>query len=187
MAVVVWALMAVALGELVWRGSAGEVARWAPSMAAVSYAVWLVFWYPRVVVSRAEVLVRNITASFAVPLAAVERIDTKYALTLHTRGCKVTAFAAPAPSSLGVLRQAGGAKELRHLPESTFDAGNSIRPGDLPSTASGALAWVIRERWESVRDAGFPPDPPPVQVTRHWAQLAALVALPVAAFLATRL
>jgi hypothetical protein len=88
-------------------------------------------------------------------------------LTLYTAHGKVTAFAAPAPSNLRPLRGASSS-DIRHLPDSSFDAARSVRPGDLPGTPSGDLAWVVRERWEQVRDqcpTGAASGQP---VTRRW-------------------
>jgi hypothetical protein len=185
-AVIVWALVAAGLAELIWSGQVGQYWHWLVVATAAGYTAWALFWAPKVKVDDAGLTVHNVTATFTVPWAAIERIDTKYALTLYTKNRRVTAFAAPAPSSLTSLRQPR-AKELRHLPESTYDAGQSIRPGDLPHTASGALAWVVREHWEKLRDSGLPVDPPPVAVRRPWAHLVLWAALVAAAIAVTAL
>jgi hypothetical protein len=165
-AVGAWVIAGLAAASLVTDQSAQSL-RWAPALAWFALSAWAVFWAPSVAVGEAGLNVRNVAASHYVPWAAISRIDTKWALTLHTGQGKVTAFAAPAPSSLQPLRRAG-ARDIGHLPESTFDAGGSVRPGDLPGTASGDLAWVVRERWQEVRDAG-PTGPASGQrPTRRW-------------------
>ncbi|MDR2252570.1 MAG: PH domain-containing protein [Bifidobacteriaceae bacterium] len=182
-ALAIWALAALALVSLA-SARPGDLIRWGPAVACVCLAAWAVFWAPDVRVDEDAVTVRNVAASHRVPWAAIARIDTKWALTLFTAQGRVTAFAAPAPSSL--RRQRDAPAEIRHLPESTFDAGRSVRPGDLPGTASGDLAWVVRERWEATRDAGPTGAASGERITRRWhtRRLAALSALAALAVLA---
>ncbi|MDR2380811.1 MAG: PH domain-containing protein [Bifidobacteriaceae bacterium] len=160
-----------------------EFFRWLPALAWAALTVWAVFWAPKVTVSPGGLVIRNVTASHWVPWAAIARVDTKWALTLYTGRSKVTAFAAPA--SLRPLRGTPGG-DLKHLPESTFDAGRSVRPGDLPGTPSGDLAWVVRERWERARDAGPTGVASGEVPTRcwHWGVIGAWVALAAVAALA---
>jgi hypothetical protein len=128
-----------------------QLPRWLPAVALAALTAWAVFWAPKVTIGQDGLDIRNVLASHQVPWAAITRIDTKWALTLYTDQGKVTAFAAPAPGSLRPLRNSSPG-DVKHLPESSFDALGSVRPGDLPGTASGDLAWVVRERWEKVRD-----------------------------------
>ncbi|MDR0593123.1 MAG: PH domain-containing protein [Bifidobacteriaceae bacterium] len=186
MAVAAWALAGLAAVSLAVE-QPGLVGRALPTLALVCLTAWAVFWAPQVVVDDSGLTVRNVLASHHVPWAAITRVDTKWALTLHTARGKVTAFAAPAPSSLRPPGQRGvTAREIARLPESTFDAGRSVRPGDLPGTASGDLAWVVRERWQEVRDAGPTGAASGREATRRWhtAPLAAWAALALAAGLA---
>ncbi|MDR3360567.1 MAG: PH domain-containing protein [Bifidobacteriaceae bacterium] len=171
-AIAVWGLAGLSAAGLA-ADRLDQAARWAPAVALVCLTAWAVFWAPLVKVGADGLDVRNVTASHRLPWAAIVRIDTRWALTLHTAQGKVTAFAAPAPSATRSLSTATSA-EARHLPESSFDAGHSVRPGDLPGTASGDLAWVVRERWERARGAG-----PAGAATRRWhtATLAAWAAL----------
>ncbi|MDT0165267.1 PH domain-containing protein [Actinotalea sp. AC32] len=113
--------------------------------------VWAVYERPAVVVSDAGVEVRNVLRTIDLPWPAIERIDTKYALTLHTAFGTYSAWAAPAPSRSTTVTSSRD--DLRHLPESTY-IGGGVRPGDLLSSASGQAAAVVRARWEELRDAG---------------------------------
>jgi hypothetical protein len=183
MAIGVWAVAAWAVASLAVT-EPGRLVTWAPLAALICLTIWAVFWAPKVVVGPERLEVRNVAATYEVPWAAISHIDTKWALTLYTTGGRITAFAAPAPSGLRA-EHASGSAGLRHLPESTFDAGRSARPGDVPGTASGDLAWVIRERWEKVRDAvptGSASGAAPirrwhVRTLAAWAALAVVTAL----------
>jgi hypothetical protein len=44
---------------------------------------------------------------------------------------------------------------MANLPESSYGAGGTVRPGDLMSSDSGQAAALVRSRWEQVRDAGL--------------------------------
>ncbi|NLE71986.1 MAG: PH domain-containing protein [Actinomycetales bacterium] len=131
-------------------------ARYAPVFALVVAAVWALYGRPAVVVSDGGVELVNVLRTVELPWPAIERIDTKYALTLYTPYGAYAAWAAPAPSREVSLRATRS--DTRHLPESTY-IGGGIRPGDLVGTASGEAAAHIRRRWEELRDAGHLDDP----------------------------
>ena len=119
--------------------------------------VWAVYYRPEVKVDDGGVHVVNVLRTIDVPWPSIQRIDTKWALTLYTAYGKVTAWAAPAPG--GFATRMAGRHDFKGLPESTYGGGGSIRPGDLPGTASGAAALVVRRHWELLRDAGHLDDP----------------------------
>jgi hypothetical protein len=156
-----------------------------PAFALVAVAVWAVFGRPAVLVSDGGIEVRNVLRTIELPWPSIERIDTKYALTLYTAYGVYAAWAAPAPSRSRALAAAPG--DTRHLPESWY-AGGGVRPGDLVGTPSGDAAAYIRRRWEELRDAGHL-DAPRLERDRprvHWhavpaAGVAVLVALAVLA------
>ncbi|MDR2566825.1 MAG: PH domain-containing protein [Bifidobacteriaceae bacterium] len=179
MAALVWAV-AGAVAVSLALDEPGQLARWMPAAALACLTAWAVFWAPKVIVGADGLDIRNVVASHHVPWAAIARIDTKWALTLYTAQGKVTAFAAPAPSNLRPLRGASSA-DIKHLPESAFDAARSVRPGDLPGTPSGDLAWVVRERWEQVRDQGPTGTASGQQATRRWHTATILLWLALAA------
>ena len=131
--------------------SGAPALRYLPALVLPAVVVWALFGRPAVVVSDAGVEVRNVTRTVHLPWPAIQRIDTKYALTLYTAYGVYAAWAAPAPSRMQTLGAAPG--DLRHLPESSYGPGG-VRPGDLVGTASGDAAALIRRRWEELRDAG---------------------------------
>ena len=115
-------------------------------LAAVGFAL---FWFPRLDVQEHAITVRNVFSTVTVPWTAIQRIDTKYALTLYTSEGKVTVWASPAPN-----RYASQVSSTTDTRIADQDSGGSIRPGDLIHTASGAAAFVIRRHWQQLRDDG---------------------------------
>jgi len=120
-------------------------------LAAVGFAL---FWFPRLDVQEHAITVRNVFSTVTVPWTAIQRIDTKYALTLYTSEGKVTVWASPAPN-----RYASQVSSTTDTRIADQDSGGSIRPGDLIHTASGAAAFVIRRHWQQLRDDGFLDNP----------------------------
>lgn len=129
----------------------GQGLRALPAFALAVVAVWALFGRPAVLVSDGGVEVRNVLRTIELPWPSIERIDTKYALTLYTAYGVYAAWAAPAPSRSSTLRAAPA--DTRHLPESSY-IGGGVRPGDLAGTPSGDAAAYVRRRWEELRDAG---------------------------------
>ena len=150
-----------------------------PWLVLVAGAVWATYWRPEVAVDESGVRVVNVLRTIDLPWPSIQRVDTKWALTLVTAYGKYTAWAAPAPGGIATARAASKGT-LRGLPESTYGPERSIRPGDVPSSPSGAAAAEVRRRWEELRDAGHLDDPrlefarPPV----HW-HWRVIVAAPV--------
>lgn len=107
---------------------------------------------PVVRVSDEGVEVVNPLQDVTLPWECIDRIDTKWGLTIFSGQRKVQAWSAPAPGRHSSLRSTKF--EGRHLPESTYLAG-TIRPGDLVSSDSGAAAYTIRTEWERRRDLGL--------------------------------
>ena len=142
------ALCAVALGATAW-GAPHEGLRVAPVLAFVSTAVWALFGRPAVVVTPAGVEVRNVLRTIDLPWPSIQRIDTKYALTLFTTYGSYAAWAAPAPSRARTLQ--AGPDEVARTSEARAVG---VRPGDLANSASGQAAAYIRRRWDELREAG---------------------------------
>lgn len=167
------ALCALAL-VLTALDDVGEAVRWAPVLALPGALVWLLYGRPAVVVDAEGVQVRNVLRTVSVPWDRIAYVDTRYALTVHTAERAVSAWAAPAPGRMQV--QQASAEDTRHLPRSTY-AGDTIRPGDLATTASGQAASYIRRELE--RRAEEPsPARLDTEVTEHWHTVpAAAVAL----------
>lgn len=172
----------IALGALIGFVVADDVAGllrsgwWLLLLAAVT---WALYWTPAVEVLEHEVTVRNPLSTWHVPWPAIERIDTKWALTLYTPRGRIEAWAAPASGRYTVFTL--GPEDTR-VSETARLAG-SIRPGDTLSSESGAAANQIRRHWEQLRDDGLldvPLEPGSLRRTpntRTIAVLSVLVAL----------
>ncbi len=167
--IALWALSIIAMIAVLFQNPAAAL-RAAPWLALLSGGVWAAYWRPEVVVDVAGVHLVNVLRTIDLPWPAIQRIDTKWALTLFTAYGKFVAWAAPAPggvNSARISQRAGNA-----LPQSTFGPGGTIRPGDHPDSASGAAAAVVRRHWEQLRDLGYLDDPrlefsrPPVRLHR---------------------
>ena len=138
--------------------SDGMTALWraTPPLALVTGACWAIFWKPAVVVHDGGVRLVNVFRTVDLPWPSIIRVDTKYALTLYTAYGRFTGWAAPAPGAHEAVRSTR--HDAEQLPESAWSSEGS-RPGDLPSTASGSAALLIRRRWEELRKAGHLDEP----------------------------
>lgn len=132
-----------------WAGLARSV--W-PTLLIVAVAFAL-FWFPSITIAEHEVTVRNVFVTHHVPWPAIERIDTKWALTLFTSHGPIAVWAAPAPSRYSLLGTTRG--DANAVAESARAASGSVRPSDTLDTESGALADIVRRRWERLRDDGL--------------------------------
>lgn len=128
-----------------------------PWVALFTGASWLLFYNPRVVVDDSGVLLVNVLRTLHLPWPSIQRVDTKWALTLVTSLGTYTAWAAPAPSRMSARRLSRRESEV--LPESTYLGQDLIRPGDAPGSPSGDVALVIRRHYDALRDAGHLDDP----------------------------
>lgn len=174
-------IVALGLAGFVMEGDLNVVLRFSWPLILLAVLAFVLFWFPRVDVAEHEVTVRNVFTTVHVPWPAIENVDTKYSLTLYTPEGKVTAWASPAPNRYAA--QAGTLKDARLAAQAS---GTSPRPGDLPSTQSGAIALVIRTHWEDLRaqgllDAGY--EPGSVRTEYHVITIVVVAALAVATVL----
>lgn len=144
------AIVAFGLVGLVLAGDWVPLLRFSAPAAFAVVLVLATFWRPRIDVAEHGVTVVNVFSTVQVPWPAIERVDTKYALTLYTVGGKVSAWASPAPGRFSTQLGTRGDARL-----AARDGESAVRPGDLPHTASGALALVIRDHWQQLRDDGL--------------------------------
>lgn len=150
-----------------------------PLLLVAAFAVAL-FWLPALDVSESEIVVRNVFSTIHVPWDAIQRIDTKYALTLYTASGTVTVWASPAPNRYAAQLSARNDASLPGRSE-----GGAIRPGDLLNTESGAAAYVIRTHWNELLEDGHIGDSSTARLVRepHWATIAVLGVLVLATVL----
>lgn len=150
--VAVWAIcLTVLITAGIDRGAA-EALRYIPGVVLAGYACWMAYWAPAISIDPSGVSLRNIIRTRRVTWPAIQRIDTKYALTLVTAERKYSAWSAPAPSRFTMMN--ARRQDLGSLPESTYGPGYSVGLGDLPKSDSGVAAYHVRIRWEELRDAG---------------------------------
>ena len=172
-----WVICAVGVGHQFTQGIESAISL-LPWLALVSFAVWAAYWRPSLGVDDGGVRLVNVLRTIDVPWPAIQRIDTKWALTLFTAYGKFTAWVAPAPGIRSTVNL--GRARRDQVAESAL-AGDSIRPGDLPGSPSGNAAVLVRRRWEELRDAGHLDNPrlefARVPVRWHWEIIAVTAAL----------
>lgn len=153
----IFAIGAVAVVALIIEGGVAGMLRYGWWVMLVAVLAWALFWNPRVHVDASGVLLVNVFRTIRLPWPSIQEIDTKWSLTLKTAYGSYSAWAAPSPGRHGTRRVTD--QDLRHLPQSSYDADNSVRPGDAPTSPSGQAAWAIRDQWEALRDAGHLDNP----------------------------
>lgn len=144
-------VIVVCLSALIVQDQPAALLRYTLPLVTLGYLVWMAFWAPDLEISDGGVRMRNVFHTVTLAWPAIERIDTKYALTLYTRYGRFVAWVAPAAGRHQMLRS--HTEDLRGLPESTFMAG-TVGLGDMPNSVSGDAAAIIRRRWDGLRDAG---------------------------------
>ena len=148
----VWAILAAVIISLIVQWQILPILRFTPVVALGAYGVWLLLWSPSVTIAPSGVTIRNLVRTNNVTWPAIQRIDTRFALTLYTAAGKIVAWSAPAPSRFAALRATRS--DLANLPESSYLSG-SVRPGDIPKSDSGLAALYVRRYYEQLRDAGY--------------------------------
>ena len=159
-----------------------NLVRTVPMLLFFTALAGALYWRPHIVVEDHGITVANVFRTFFVPWPHVQRIDTRYTLTLFTAERRIPVWAAPSPGIRGAI--AIERSDVQNLGESAYGAGRSVRPGDSVSTASGQVAFVLRQRWEALRDAGHldsaTVDPTALRVTTHLVTIVVLAGLLIA-------
>jgi hypothetical protein len=152
LSVLVWLIAVVSAVTLVAQGNWLATARYSPGIALIAFGTWVLFWHPAVRVDDSGIDFVNLIRTRHITWPSVQRVETKYSLTIYTTAGRFSAWAAPAPSRVSVGRAT--AADLRGLPETTYGAGNSVALGDVPTSDSGLAGYHVRRKWEALRDAG---------------------------------
>ncbi len=174
-------LAAAGLVGFVVAGDVAALTRYAWPLLLLAAVALALFWFPSLDIQEHEITVRNVFSTIHVPWPAIQRIDTKYALTLYTSEGTVTVWASPAPN-----RYASQMADTKDARLAARAAGTNPRPGDLPTTVSGAAAFVIRSHWDDLREAGLLEngvEPGSLRRSIHWPTIAVLGGLVVASVL----
>ena len=185
-------VVAICLAGLIGLAVVGDwpnVVRTAWPLLLISAVVIALFWRPRIVIEEHGITIVNVFRTFEVPWPAIERIDTRFTLTLFTHGRRIPVWAAPSPGIRGAISIERA--DVRNLNETAYGPGNSVRPGDSISTPSGQVAFVLRQRWEALRDAGRLEsgllEEGSLRVTTHWGTICVLAVLLAATALSATL
>lgn len=179
LAVFVWVLCATALVAVIVADDARNLSL-LPFVALATLLAWSGLWRVAITVDDNLIEVRNAFSTAIVPWAALIQVDTKYALTLVTPHGSYSSTAAPAPSRLTLLLSR---RDAAAVPQDVAVEGR-VRPGDIPSTDSGAASILVRRRWQQLRDEGRielgVADRTPVLRHWHWTTIILSAALLVA-------
>ncbi|MDJ0334480.1 PH domain-containing protein [Salinibacterium sp. G-O1] len=178
--VVVELIAGLGIVGFIVAGDAEALLRYGWGLLLLIAVVDALFWRPSLHVAEHAITVRNVFSTITVPWPAIQRIDTKYALTLYTSAGKVAVWASPAPNRYAAHNAAASDARL------ASNGMGAVRPGDLLSTGSGAAAFVIRRHWDELRDdglldAGY--EAGSVRRDIHWVTIVVLGVLAVATVL----
>lgn len=118
----------------------------------VAWLAWVLYVRPAVVVTDGFVEIVNPFRTHRVPWGDIDQVDSRYALTVHTRsGRRIRAWAAPAPGA----RQALSTR--REEVSRTPGDGETRRPSDAEGTLSGDAASLLRRRQAESERRGVDP------------------------------
>ena len=131
------------------RSTTPAIAALALSATALAY---IYFVAPRIEVGEDAIRVQNSWREHVVPWGSLVDVETRFNLTLVTAEGSVHVQAAPSPGGLTAMRSRPDRD--RATTRATDHGGGAVRPGDLPSSLSGALAAVIRGHWQDLVEAG---------------------------------
>jgi hypothetical protein len=76
-------------------GSVSNGLRLAPVFALVIVVFWLIFWAPSITISESGIAVANPLRTYQVPWSVLESTESRWVLTLVTRGRRIAVWAAP--------------------------------------------------------------------------------------------
>jgi hypothetical protein len=134
-------------------------------VAAVG-GVWVFYVLPSAEIEGEVLILHNPLTIVQVGLGAITNVETRYALTVEGDFGKATSWAAHPP---GRLRHKS--HSLEDLTSLGLKPGESVRPGDLPSTLCGSLALQIRRFLKDGPNNGNTS----FRRTPNWVSIAALV------------
>ena len=180
LAVVTVVVCALGVVALFWSDPVSAL-RYVWPILLVAVLAWALFWRPSLRVQEHGVTVENVLRTQFVPWPAIEAIDTRYSLTLHTATGRVPVWAAPAPGRHRTLGLAP--KDFDGIGSTARGGAGELRPADAVTVPTGNLAQLIRGHWERLRDAGAfasGVDPEASTTTWHVATIAAITALAAA-------
>ncbi|GAA4421778.1 hypothetical protein GCM10023169_15120 [Georgenia halophila] len=167
LAVVSWVACAVVLVTMGMNGGLAELAAYGGVPLAAAALAWAVFWQPHVRVDDEGVTLANVWRTVRVPWSALESVDTRWGLRLHTKRKRYSSWAVPARSR---YRKSGNqdqqpSSSLLELPDG---AERTV------SADSEQIGRVIETRL--LAGAGSGPDPEQVRATLNTRSVAVVLA-----------
>ncbi|MET0734756.1 MAG: PH domain-containing protein [Microbacterium sp.] len=139
----------VGLAFVAVADGAASLAVWSWPILLVAWAAWLLYVHPYVSVTDGFVEIGNPFRTHRVPWGDIDDVESRYALTIQTRGgARIRAWAAPAPGA----RQALSTR--REEVSRTPGEGETRRPADAEGTPSGDAAGLVRRRLDAYRRSG---------------------------------
>jgi hypothetical protein len=142
-------ITAAALVFIAIDGGLLDLARWAWPVVLLGWGAWLLYLRPYVRVSEGFVEISNLVRTYRVPWGDIDSVDSRFALTIRTRGGRVIrAWAAPAPGARQALSTQRA--DVTHTPGDD----DTRRPSDAEGTASGDAAGLVRRELERHRREG---------------------------------
>jgi hypothetical protein len=145
--------------DVLAAGRPGELLSTGAGLLAVGSVLHAVFWRPAVIVDGDGVLLVNVLRDVRVPWAALEGVETRYALALQVGTRRIRSWAAAAPG-----RPLTGARlpDPRWVPDAPVDRSSRDLQAD-----SGAAAFMVEQSWAAWRErtgAALGGTPPPIGV-----------------------
>jgi hypothetical protein len=142
----------IAIASLVLAGLAMVQAIWFDQQNGVKTGsivlfllglIWTYYVFPKVELQPDKVIITNPLTNSEIGFGAIEDVDTRFALKLVGDRKAVSAWAAPAPGRH--RHRSASPEDFKFL---GLRSGESVRPGDLPSSITGSLAYQIRRAIE---------------------------------------
>ncbi len=180
LSVMVTLIVLVSVISLVAAANLDALLRYLWPLLLFWFVVWQAFWLPRVIIGDDDVHLINVFRTITIPLDAISRVDTRFALTLFTANGRYVAWAAPAPGRHTAARTTES--DAKNLPDSSY-RGGTVRAGDVPRTDSGDAATVLRTRLASRVQAPHKATGETVRIRLHVVSLALVGVLLVASVL----
>ena len=145
---IVWAIFVGVFVQVLLEGNLHATLVSAGISGFACASAWLIYIRPKVVFGDEGVEVVNPMRRYSFSWAAVDRIDTKYALEFYLGTKKIGVFAAPAPS-----RYHARTIKSHDVAGMGFKAGEEIRAGDSPRSHSGVAAHLARTKLKAFKAA----------------------------------
>lgn len=177
LAVVTVVVCAAGVVALFWADAPSAI-RYVWPIILVAVIAWALFWRPSLLMQEHGLTIENVFRTYFVPWPAIQGIDTRYSLTIHTSRGRIPVWATPAPPRHRTFGLAQ--KDFDGVGPTARGEHGSLRPSDALTTPSGNLAQAIRGHWERLRESGAfasGEDPDAFTVTWHYATVIAVAAL----------